>query len=111
MFHTDSPLPPFLLLTASQVTGVAEYLRTADFDDLWRHARMRLLRPYGAPDAEPEVRGLFAATHRDLTGLLRADGRLRRRGGEVADELTAARGGQPLPRARRDTTARSTRRP
>ncbi|MGN9759435.1 DUF1877 family protein [Streptomyces sp. SD31] len=67
VFHTDSPLPPFLLLTASQVTGVAEYLRAADFDDLWRQARMRLLRPYGAPDAEPEMRGLFAATHRDLT--------------------------------------------
>ncbi len=67
VFHTGSSLPPFLLLTASQVTGVAEYLKAADFDDLWRHARVQLLRPYGAPDAEPEMRGLFAATHRDLT--------------------------------------------
>ncbi|MFJ7075948.1 DUF1877 family protein [Streptomyces sp. NPDC098781] len=66
-FPTDPTLPPFLLLTAAQVTGVAEFLRAADFDDLWRHARTRLLRPYAAPDAEPEVRGLFAATHRDLT--------------------------------------------
>lgn len=67
VFHPDPPLPPFLLLTAAQVTGVAEYLEAADFDDLWRRARMKLLRPYGATDAEPEVRGLFAATHRDLT--------------------------------------------
>jgi len=67
VFHTDSALPPFLLLTASQVTGVAAYLKAADFDGLWRHARVQLLRPYAVPDAEPEVRGLFAATHRDLT--------------------------------------------
>ncbi|MET9967217.1 DUF1877 family protein [Streptomyces sp. NPDC006356] len=67
VFHSETPLPPFLLLTAAQVTGVAEYLRAADFDDLWRHARTKLLRPYPATDAEPEVRGLFAATHRDLT--------------------------------------------
>lgn len=67
VFHSETPLPPFLLLTAAQVTGVAEYLRTADFDDLWRRARTKLLRPYATTDAEPEVRGLFAATHRDLT--------------------------------------------
>ncbi|TXS54043.1 DUF1877 family protein [Streptomyces sp. uw30] len=66
-FHTDPAQPPFLLLTASQVTGVAEFLKGADFDDLWREARMQLLRPYDALDAEAEVRGLFAATHRDLT--------------------------------------------
>ncbi|KUL39664.1 DUF1877 family protein [Streptomyces regalis] len=67
VFHTHSSLPPFLVLTASQVAGVADYLKAADFDDLWRHARVQLLRPYGAPDAEPEMRGLYAATHRDLT--------------------------------------------
>jgi hypothetical protein len=67
VIHTDSSRPPFLLLTASQVTRVAEFLGAADFDDLWRHARVRLLQPYDVPDAEPEVRGLFAATHRDLT--------------------------------------------
>lgn len=67
VFHTDSSLPPFLLLTASQVTGVAAYLKAADFDDLWRHARVKLLRPYRESDAEPEMRGLFKATHRDLT--------------------------------------------
>jgi hypothetical protein len=67
VFPTDPTLPPFLLLTASQVDGVAEFLKSADFDGLWRHARTRLLRPYDASDAEREVRGLFAATHRDLT--------------------------------------------
>ncbi|WP_234329709.1 DUF1877 family protein [Streptomyces viridochromogenes] len=67
VLHPDPPLQPFLVLTAAQVSGVAEYLKAADFDDLWRHARGRLLRPYGATDAEPEVRGLFAATHRDLS--------------------------------------------
>ncbi|AZQ36955.1 DUF1877 family protein [Streptomyces cyaneochromogenes] len=67
VFPTDSALPPFQLLTASQVTEVAGFLRAADFDDLWRHARVRLLQPYDVPDPEPQVRGLFAATHRDLT--------------------------------------------
>ncbi|WP_217209312.1 DUF1877 family protein [Streptomyces sp. AC550_RSS872] len=67
VFHPETPLPPFLLLTAAQVTGVAGYLKAADFDDLWRDARTNLLRPYAATDAENEVRGLFAATHRDLT--------------------------------------------
>ncbi|MFH0516784.1 DUF1877 family protein [Streptomyces sp. M41] len=67
VFHADPSLPPFLLLTASQVTGVAAYLEAADFNDLWRHARAELLRPYRVSDAEPQVRGLYAATHRDLT--------------------------------------------
>ncbi|MER7375491.1 DUF1877 family protein [Streptomyces lanatus] len=67
IFHNDPAQPPFLLLTASQVTGVAEFLRGADFDDLWRGTRTHLLRPYGMSDTEPEARGLFAATHRDLT--------------------------------------------
>ncbi|MFF7164892.1 DUF1877 family protein [Streptomyces sp. NPDC008086] len=67
VFPPNPSLPPFLLLTAAQVTGVAGYLKAADFDDLWRRARPQLLRPYIATDAEPEVRGLFAATHRDLT--------------------------------------------
>ncbi|QOV36062.1 DUF1877 family protein [Streptomyces ferrugineus] len=66
-FHTDPARPPFMLLTASQVAGVAEFLKGAAFDELWRHARGQLLRPYHQPAAEPEVRGLFAATHRDLT--------------------------------------------
>ncbi|MFE9023018.1 DUF1877 family protein [Streptomyces sp. NPDC007808] len=65
--HTDASQPPFLLLTAAQVTGVAAYLNASDFDDLWQRARTKLLRPYHLSDAEPEVRGLFAATHRDLT--------------------------------------------
>lgn len=67
VFHSDPALPPFLLLTASQVTRVAAFLESADFDDLWRDTRMRLLRPYDTSDVEPEARGLFAATHRDLT--------------------------------------------
>lgn len=66
-FQHDTSQPPFLLLTASQVAGVAAFLRTADFDALWLRARGRLPRPYGAPDAECLMRGLFAATHRDLT--------------------------------------------
>jgi hypothetical protein len=71
VFHPDRQAPPFLLLTAAQVDRVAGYLRTADFDDLWRQARTRLLRPYRPADAEPELRGAFAATHRDLAAFYR----------------------------------------
>ncbi|MFJ4365859.1 DUF1877 family protein [Streptomyces chartreusis] len=67
VFHDDPAVPPFLLLTASQVGRVAGYLRSTDFDGLWRDARPQLLRPYDMPETEPVVRGMFAATHRDLT--------------------------------------------
>ncbi|MFE9772564.1 DUF1877 family protein [Streptomyces sp. NPDC005931] len=59
--------PPFLLLTAAQVSRVAAFLSSADFDALWRRARDRLVPRYGGPEAEPEARGAFAAAHRDLT--------------------------------------------
>ncbi|MEV0176745.1 DUF1877 family protein [Streptomyces sp. NPDC050803] len=67
----DPSLPPFLLLTAAQANRVAEYLVQADFDELWRHAREELLRPYGMPDAEQTLRGAFASAHRDLTAFYR----------------------------------------
>ncbi|MBC9729124.1 DUF1877 family protein [Streptomyces sp. TRM68367] len=63
----DPDEPPFLLLTAAQVTQVAAFLTSADFDSLWRRARDEVLPQYGGEDAEPEARGVFAATHRDLT--------------------------------------------
>ncbi|MER6675782.1 DUF1877 family protein [Streptomyces sp. NPDC000983] len=65
--HPDPSLAPFLVLTAAQAHRVAGYLAGADFDALWRQARTEVMRPYGVPEAEPEVRGSFAAAHRDLT--------------------------------------------
>jgi hypothetical protein len=59
--------PPFLLLTAAQVTRVAAFLALSDFDELWRRVRDELLPEYGGADLEPQSRGVFAATHRDLT--------------------------------------------
>ncbi len=59
--------PPFLLLTAAQAGRVAGFLRTADFDALWRRARDRIVPRQGDPDMEPQIRGVFAAAHRDLT--------------------------------------------
>jgi hypothetical protein len=67
VFHPDAAQPPFLLLTAAHTARVAAYLTSADFDDLWQGTREKLLQPYAEPDAEPEVRAAFAATHRDLT--------------------------------------------
>ncbi|WP_055574184.1 DUF1877 family protein [Streptomyces prasinopilosus] len=60
-------LPPFLLLTAAQAGRVAGFLGTADFDALWRRARDRILPRHADPDVERQVRGVFAAAHRDLT--------------------------------------------
>lgn len=65
--HPDPSSPPFRLLTAAQTNRVAAYLATADFEALWRNARVDLLKPYDGQDAEPELRGVFAAAHRDLT--------------------------------------------
>ncbi|MDN0195291.1 DUF1877 family protein [Streptomyces sp. S.PNR 29] len=67
----DHGLPPFLLLTAAQVARVAAFLTSADFEELWRGARDKLLPGYGGADAEPEARGVCAATHRDLTAFYR----------------------------------------
>ncbi|MFI9768481.1 DUF1877 family protein [Streptomyces sp. NPDC052415] len=63
----EPELPPFLVLTAAQAHRVAEYLAEADFERLWRQSREELLRPYGVPEAEREIRGAFASAHRDLT--------------------------------------------
>ncbi|WP_461079630.1 DUF1877 family protein [Streptomyces deserti] len=63
----EPDLPPFLLLTAAQVARVADFLTSADFDELWRLARDEVLPGYGGREAEPKARGVFAATHRDLT--------------------------------------------
>lgn len=60
-------VPPFLLLTAAQVARVHAFLASADFETLWQQARARLLSDYGGPEVEPELRALFAATHKDLT--------------------------------------------
>ncbi|WP_030597405.1 DUF1877 family protein [Streptomyces fulvoviolaceus] len=65
--HPDPKTSPFLLLTAAQVTRVAEFLTDADFEALWQEAREELLKPYGDTATEPEVQGAFAAAHRDLT--------------------------------------------
>ncbi|GGL75984.1 hypothetical protein GCM10010129_19540 [Streptomyces fumigatiscleroticus] len=67
----DPARPPFLLLTAAQAAQVAGYLLTADFDALWRRARPDLLPGYGGSEAEPETRGVFEGTHRDLTAFYR----------------------------------------
>lgn len=67
VFHRDAAQPPFLLLTAAQTGRVAAYLEKADFEELWRGAREALMRAYGMPEAERDVRGAFASAHRDLT--------------------------------------------
>ncbi|MCM1972616.1 MULTISPECIES: DUF1877 family protein [unclassified Streptomyces] len=64
--HPDPSRPPFLLLTAAQAGRVAEYLEDTDFADLWERAREEVMRPYGMPELERDVRGAFAAAHRDL---------------------------------------------
>jgi hypothetical protein len=55
---SDRGLPPFLLLTAAQVTRVATFLASSDFDDLWRRARDELLPEYGGAGLEPQARGV-----------------------------------------------------
>ncbi|WP_210578091.1 DUF1877 family protein [Streptomyces sp. GESEQ-4] len=67
VLHPEPDRPPFLVLTAAQVARVAAFLTGADFDALWRPVRDKLLPRYGGPDTEPEVHGVFAASHRDLT--------------------------------------------
>ncbi|MDT9700011.1 DUF1877 family protein [Streptomyces sp. P17] len=65
--HPDPSLPPFLLLTAAQAGRVADYLAGTDFEELWHQSREELMRPYGMPEAERDVRCAFASAHRDLT--------------------------------------------
>jgi hypothetical protein len=66
-FPPDRDEPPFFLLTAAQVTRVATFLTSADFDALWRPARDDLLPRYGGKAAEPQARCVFESAHRDLT--------------------------------------------
>ncbi|MEU6589747.1 DUF1877 family protein [Streptomyces sp. NPDC046881] len=66
LFRPDRHKPPFLVLTAAQARGVAEFLTTADFCALWACARDELLSRHGGPAAEPETRGAFAAVHQEL---------------------------------------------
>ncbi|WP_328879752.1 DUF1877 family protein [Streptomyces sp. NBC_00299] len=58
--HPVPEHPPFLILTAAQVTRVADYLGSTGFETLWRAL------PATAPP-EPEVHSILAAAHRDLT--------------------------------------------
>lgn len=67
VFPTGPAEPPFLVLTAAQTARVADFLTSADFPSLWRDARDELLPRYGGAGAEPETRGMFESTHRDLT--------------------------------------------
>ncbi|MCW7946151.1 hypothetical protein AAW14_30180 [Streptomyces hygroscopicus] len=67
VFHPDRDKPPFLLLTAAQAKRVAAFLTSADFEALWRPARVELLSCHGGYAVEPEARDTFAAAHRDLT--------------------------------------------
>lgn len=58
--HPMPEHPPFLILTAAQVTRVADWLDSTDFEALWRPLRT-------TTPPEPAVRAILAAAHRDLT--------------------------------------------
>ncbi|MEU9340707.1 DUF1877 family protein [Streptomyces sp. NPDC048278] len=67
VFRADRHGPPLLVLTAARTRGVAGFLTTADFDELWNTARHTLLPRYGGEPAEPETRRAFAEAHQELT--------------------------------------------
>lgn len=67
VFRPGRERSPLLVLTSAQARGVAGFLAMADFDALWLFARDELLPRYGGVTAEPETRGAFASTHRELT--------------------------------------------
>ncbi|MGF0170663.1 DUF1877 family protein [Streptomyces sp. Marseille-Q5077] len=60
VYHPVPEHPPFLILTAAQVTRVADYLGSTDFEALWRPLQTTV-------PPEPDVRTILAAAHRDLT--------------------------------------------
>ncbi|MCF3133931.1 DUF1877 family protein [Streptomyces olivochromogenes] len=67
VFPAEQDKPPFLLLTAAQVSRVSDYLSSTDFGALWHSARRDLLPRYGGAEVEPQTRGAFESAHRDLT--------------------------------------------
>jgi hypothetical protein len=90
VFRADRRKSPFLVLTAAQARRVARFLAVADFDALWDFARAELLPRYGGAtaDARDVVRVRGGAPGAE--GVLRTDGRVRGRGGEMAADLRRA---------------------